>query len=559
MAKSISLASIKRRLKTDRESEEIEPEDKRRSAIEKAELTGIQLPRIAKMPVLGEDYEIFKSYAVGYGNLASVNIVRDPRELYFYYVDEPALDDPEVQKLYMLIMKKFIYSLTPPSDPRRLTDFIVEKLDEALDDLNMSLDQIQYSILTYYVLREFEWRELTPLFKDPYIEDITYVSAGGNKPVYVVLSGVIGVPQNYLPTNIFFDELSANSIVYFISQKIGKTISIATPMVEGRTPEGYRVEARLDEVGRSPAFTVRKFPEEMLTLTRLIKFRTLTPLMASYLWMMLEHKKFILVIGETGAGKTTILQALLSFIPIDSKIAIVEDTPEINIPHELADYLYTRHSVEKDKNIELFDLVKRALRIRPAYIVVGEARGAEMNDIVQASATGHGSLSTFHASDPFTVFQRITHPPINVGESFATSIAIMLKQAKIYRPDKGYVRRIVKIWETLPEFMEVGGDRVPKSVEVFTYRMVDDTHYPDNAGEVVKRSYHIKRIAEEIYAGFDIRTQLSCIAWQLAIRERFLQSIVSRGVFNVRQLTEEIMRAKRKLDEMIFSCPELKK
>jgi type IV secretory pathway ATPase VirB11/archaellum biosynthesis ATPase len=220
---------------------------------------------------------------------------------------------------------------------------------------------------------------LEPLIRDPYIED---VSCNGVGAVYVVHK-VFGPCR----TNIFFeDEKTLDQYVYRLSLRAGRPVSIRSPITDAVLPDGSRVNIVYgsDISRRGTNFTIRKFTENPISITQLIRWNMISARCAAYLWLLLEHNLNVWFVGETASGKTTLLRAASVFIDPSAKIVSIEDVPEIVVPHENWVSEVTRQAQEAGEGVELFDLLKAALRQRPNYILVGEIRGREAAIAFQA-------------------------------------------------------------------------------------------------------------------------------------------------------------------------------
>jgi len=216
--------------------------------------------------------------------------------------------------------------------------------------------------------------------------------------------------------------------------------------------------------------TVRKFSKVPISITQLISFKTISSLLAAYLWMMLDEGINIFVCGETASGKTTTLNAITAFIPPNLKIITIEDTPELTVPHSNWVAEVTRDT-GGEGTIKLFDLLKAALRQRPNYILVGEIRDKEGNVAFQAMQTGHSVMATFHAANVNTLIQRLTGYPIEVPKTYINNLNIALFQTALYDKRGNLVRRVIEVDELI-DIDPVSNDVV--YIPVFTYDVVRD-------------------------------------------------------------------------------------
>ncbi len=282
----------------------------------------------------------------------------------------------------------------------------------------------------YHIFREFlGYGAIDILMGDTGIEDIS--CDGHHVPVFIYHKKYSGVT-----TNIQFENKEQlDSFVVRLSQICGKQISIYSPIVDGKLPDGSRLQTTLANTVTKPStFTIRRFRENPLTPIDLIDSGSLSMDMAAYFWMAIEKGASILFCGGTASGKTTALNALSLFIPLEHKIVTIEDTREISLPHKNWIAGTTRQGFSSSdesktgKDIDMFDLIRAALRQRPKVIMVGEVRGREAYSLFQAMATGHTSYATVHASTIHTLIQRLENPPISLPRALLTSLDIIVFQ-----------------------------------------------------------------------------------------------------------------------------------
>jgi len=302
----------------------------------------------------------------------------------------------------------------------------------------------------YHVFREFiGYGPIDIVMNDDGIEDIS--CDGHHVPIFLYHK-----KYEDISTNIHFEnEEHLNSFVVRLAQICGKQISIYSPIVDGKLPDGSRLQTTLARtVTKGSTFTIRRFRENPLTPIDLIEFKSLSIDMAAYFWMAFENGASILFCGGTASGKTTALNALSLFIPSSHKIITIEDTREISLPHKnwIADTTRQGFSSSEDsktgKDIDMFDLIRAALRQRPKVIMVGEVRGKEAYSLFQAMATGHTAYSTIHASTIHTLIQRLENAPISLPRALLTSLDIIVFQNAIDIDEKT-VRRMTSVTEVI--------------------------------------------------------------------------------------------------------------
>ncbi|MBM47063.1 MAG: hypothetical protein CMA54_04555 [Euryarchaeota archaeon] len=255
-----------------------------------------------------------------------------------------------------------------------------------------------------------------------------------------------------LTSNIAFkDQEVLTKYLRSMSERIGRPVSDSKPIVDGALLDGSRINIIYsDDVSiQGSSFTIRKFAEETISIIQLIQWKTLSSQMAAYIWLGLESGMSMLVSGETASGKTTTLNAVLPFVDHNVKIYTAEDTPEVKVSHTIWQRLITRDSKNEDSRVEMFDLLKAALRSRPRYIIIGEIRGVEGAIAFQAMQTGHPVVGTFHASNIVKLIQRFTGDPINVPARFFDNLNFAIFQEVVEAPGGGIARRITGVSEVI--------------------------------------------------------------------------------------------------------------
>ena len=302
----------------------------------------------------------------------------------------------------------------------------------------------------YHLFREFlGYGVIDIAMMDEGIEDIS--CDGPDVPVFLYHK-----KYEEITTNINFESPEElDSFVVRLAQICGKQISIFSPIVDGKLPDGSRLQSTLAKtVTVGSTFTIRRFRDNPLTPVDLIKAKSFSIDMAAYFWMAIENASSILFCGGTASGKTTALNALSLFIPSSHKIISIEDTREVSLPHKNWIAGTTRQGFSSSeanktgKDIDMFDLIRAALRQRPKVIIVGEVRGKEADSLFQAMATGHTSYATVHASSIHTLIQRLENPPISLPRALLTSLDVIIFQNAI-DIGKKTVRRMTSVTEVI--------------------------------------------------------------------------------------------------------------
>jgi len=314
-----------------------------------------------------------------------------------------------------------------------------------MDDKRIPVTREQRERLRYIIIRDLIRNgPLEPLLSDEMLEDIHSV---GLKHIHMDHK-VFGM----VTSNIRFRERDLLArYLRAMSERIGRPVSDNKPIIDGALLDGSRINIIFsDDVSMlGPSFTIRKFAEETISITQLIKWGTLSSQVAAYVWICLEYGMSLLVSGETASGKTTTLNAILPFIDHNVKIYSAEDTPEVKVRHKIWQRLVTRDSKNEESRVEMFDLLKAALRSRPRYIIIGEIRGVEGATAFQAMQTGHPVIATFHASSVVKMIQRFTGDPINVPIRFFDNLNFAMFQEVVEAPGGGIARRVTGIDEVI--------------------------------------------------------------------------------------------------------------
>ena len=314
-----------------------------------------------------------------------------------------------------------------------------------MDDKRLVVSPEQRTRLQYIVIRDLiKNGPLEPLLSDEQLEDIHSI---GLKHIHMDHK-VFGM----VTSNIRFREREMLSrYLRAMSERIGRPVSDNKPIIDGALLDGSRINIIFsDDVSMlGPSFTIRKFAEETISIIQLIQWGTISTQVAAYIWICLEYGMSVLVSGETASGKTTTLNAILPFIDHNVKIYSAEDTPEVKVRHKIWQRLVTRDSKNEESRVEMFDLLKAALRSRPRYIIIGEIRGVEGATAFQAMQTGHPVIATFHASSIVKMIQRFTGDPINVPIRFFDNLNFAIFQEVVEAPGGGIARRVTGIDEVI--------------------------------------------------------------------------------------------------------------
>ena len=441
------------------------------------------------------DGQIIKKYTIL--DVVKISIIEEKEHIY-YCMDEPEYSDEATEIVFQ--------------------DF----LDEGKQEKPAT---VVPEVLEYYKKKILSG--LGPIY--PLINDYSLEEIALNGPFEKITVFHREIEYGWIETNIMVDEKTALQIAKTLSRMAGKPISPAYPLIEGILPIGHRVAVAWgkDVSRKGTSFVIRMKNKNPLSLPQLVGKRLLSPLMASYLWMLTELQGFLFIIGGMAAGKTTLMQALLNMLPDTHRIVTIEDTPELVLSTKNWDPLVTRQVFTKGGDavdIGIYELSKFALRRRAEHLVIGEVRGEEARILAQAAATGHGSISTFHADSVKSALFRLMSEPISLKPGFIGLVWAFV-HIKSISPGK---RRVVKIIETIPK----GPNKFSLS-RIFRWVPETDSFEPSMPEEVVNKSYRL-RIAMEA-----LGIEKSDLAEELAERAEFILSLAKKDV-NALQIREYI-------------------
>ncbi len=314
---------------------------------------------------------------------------------YDVFKDKKLLD-----KFRDTIIQELIDNQIP--DDKLLTQYINEEIDIITEGYDLS--NLERSYLFNLIENEINgFGPITELLDD---ENVTEIMVNSPSEIYIEVDGQLIKDE----TISFINDEHIIRTIQRIVQPLGRTIDSANPMVDSHLPDGSRINAIIPPLSlKGPVLTIRKFKKNMDNIDSLIGNGTLTPYMARFLQACVEAKLNIVVCGGTGSGKTTLLNILSNFIGPHERIITIEDAVELKLKQEHVISLETRNvNYERDGEVTIRDLVRNSLRMRPDRIIVGEVRGKEAFDMLQAMNTGHdGSLTTLHANSPVDALNRL--------------------------------------------------------------------------------------------------------------------------------------------------------
>jgi flagellar protein FlaI len=314
-----------------------------------------------------------------------------------------------------------------------LRENTLQLLEEYFDLRNRTFEKIYYYLKRDYI----EFGPISGIMKDSHIEDIWCNGVG--IPLFAYHKAYGNIRTNV----VFASDEELDHFVTLVAQQSSRHISRSTPIVDTVMRDGSRINMTYGhEISpKGSSFSIRRQKEVPLTPLDLIAWGTYSSRMMAYFWLCMQHGKNILFCGGTASGKTSSLNAICQFIPLNVRIVTLEDTREIMLPHKNWVSTITRDGISSNKmgTIDLEDLLRASLRQRPEYLLVGEVRGRESQTLFQAMNAGHATCSTFHAGSPVEVINRFTNPPLNVPPAMFSALDIISMQSNIY--DNGIEKR----------------------------------------------------------------------------------------------------------------------
>ncbi len=390
---------------------------------------------------------------------------------YTYQVIEPVLSEPE-KDLLKEIKERLFEMLdinTKDISKEEAKRQLRSSVDDILGDYGIKLNPVQREKILYNMHKDFLGDGLIDaIMHDKFIEDIS--CDGVNTPIFAFHASY----ESMKTTLTYHNAEELDSFVTKLAQRAGKYISIAEPILDATMGDGSRIQMTLGQevTAHGSTFTIRKFKDEPITPTDLIEWHTFAPLSVAYIWLAVENGKSAIFAGGTASGKTTSLNAISLFIPPMAKIVTLEDTREVKLPHPNWIPSVTRDSFDTAGRgeINMYELLRAAMRQRPEYIIVGEVRGKECQTLFQAMSTGHITYSTIHADSVSSVVHRIENPPMDVPRNMLSALDIVCIQVQARMGGKRIRRnkQIVEILDIDPRTNELITN------EVFKWRSATD-------------------------------------------------------------------------------------
>ena len=398
---------------------------------------------------------VIDSYKYNSGNIpVSVSIESEKNEFVLIYKitisQISSTTEIILEKIRGELVEKVKLGIGDITDPKKL-DYIKSRFQKTIINLiekylpNLSQETLDF-FTTYLMHKSFGLGKIELLMSDITLEEVVVNNA--EEPVWVYHH-----KHGWLKTNIqLVNEDEVKHYATVIGRRVGRSITLLTPLLDAHLEGGDRVNATLQPIStKGNTITIRKFASKPITITNFILNKSISVYGASLVWLAMEYEMSALVSGGTASGKTSFLGALCSFFPPNQRIISVEDTREVQLPK----YLHwipmnTRQAnVEGKGGIEMLDLIVNTLRQRPDRIVVGEIRRKkEAETLFEAMHTGHSVYATVHANNVEETVNRLTNPPIDVPKSLLPAVSLIVN---MYRNRRTGLRRIFQIAEITSE------------------------------------------------------------------------------------------------------------
>ena len=496
----------------------------------------VELPEAKDLKSINVVYPLLEPFA--YANIKW----NEKEKSLVYYVIEPELTEDEkkiLKKISEGLIDLLEIGLEKITDTKTAIEYLQSNVLKLLKEFGIKLTKIQFLKLMYYIYRDFVgYNEIEPLMQDVFIEDISCDGVG--LPIYVIHR-----KYGSLKTNLVIKEPERlRELIIKLAERAGRYVSYAEPILAGTLPDGSRVSATLasDVATHGPTFTIRKFGTKPFSPIEQIELKTANAEMLAYLWFLVENGASMLIVGGVATGKTSFLNTLAMFIPPEAKIVSIEDTRELRLTHEhwvpglaRVGFGIPLPTGEKYGEVTLFDLLKESFRQNPDYVIVGEVRGKEAYVMFQGMASGHPSLSTFHAGSVETVIHRLTTPPINLSVSLLDSLdcIIVMTHAK----EKGKSARRVR------EIVEITG--VDLKTQKVNYNLVYKWNPETDDFEKVNPSVKVEKFA--LAKGMSKEEALK----EIERRKKVLEWMFKKGIKDYLEVVKVINRYYKEKEELL--------
>ena len=510
---------------------ELETEEKVEKAFEEVKKEEIK-QTIVTFPEgnVGVKYSLIAPFAY-----ADINWHEKESE-FVYDLIEPVLTDEEkktYEKIVSGLMEILDVELSSVKKKEEALNYLGEQTKKVLEEYEIKPTQESFLKILYFIQRNFVGlNELEPLMQDPYIEDISCDGTG--IPIYVVHRKYGSIKTSI----IFSDAKKLKEFVVKLAERCGRFISYAEPLLDGTLPDGSRVQATFatDVTTRGPSITIRKFVQEPYSPIDLLNKKTVSSDILAFLWLAVENGASILIAGGVGTGKTTMLNSLLMFVPNEAKIISIEDTRELNLPHENWVPSVTRVGFAKGYGeVTMFDLLKEAFRQTPNYVIVGEVRGVEAYVMFQGMASGIPAMGTMHAGRVEDVVYRLQTPPISLSPALIDTLDLVL--IMIHTREKGEAARRMKEIVEIESIDETSGKA--RTNQVYHWDANEDVY------EYTGTSYYLQEIGA--HKGVEVTELIK----ELETRKKILEWMQKNNIIHFKEVVEVLTNYRKNPEKVL--------
>lgn len=507
-----------------------------------------------------KDDKILLEYEITSDNLTANITILETEDEYIpiYSVEQPKLHEAthailnhvreEVISMVQLTTSEFIDPKTYSEVKEKFMAKAMEILGQLLPESSEDEKKILVGILIHEMLG---LGDIEILLNDNYLEEIVINNCEEPVWVYHKKFGWVKTTINFKNEETIYNYMAA------IGRKVGRQITNVHPLMDAHLSTGDRVNATLFPIStKGNTITIRRFSRSPWTIINMIdpKIKTLSIEVAAIIWLSMQFELNILVVGGTASGKTSLLNALIPFIPPNQRILSIEDTREIQLPKYLhwIPFSSREPNPEGQGGVSMLDLLTNALRMRPDRIIVGEIRRAKEAEVMfEAIRTGHSAYATFHSDTADQAYKRLTNPPIDLPEPLISALHLMLIQ---YRHRRKGIRRNLELAEIIP--LE---DLSNKVNVIYKWNARDDTF--EKVGRYIRllNELHLSTGMNEIEIEEDLKEKQTILQWMLDYNIKSVNAVGKVFAEYYRDERKIVELAKQNADPSELLGPELMK